>query len=177
MVSGEWDAPAPVPDDFPRLAAWVEAVTGLELDKRGSVRVLDRAAWRERRRRLEQLGGPPPAVPRTRLDPILYGADPTARGDAWKDGHWEQAEAAYSRGPRCRSTDSPPRPGPAEVSAVIWIGPRRRHGSGPDHARQMSLSRCISAGPCCSRATGRDGEAQTPFCSNAPAVRRTRMRQ
>ena len=45
-----WDAPAPLPDDVPRLAAWVEAATGLELDERGSIRVLDRAAWLERRR-------------------------------------------------------------------------------------------------------------------------------
>ena len=33
-----WDAPAPLPDDLPRLAAWVEAAAGLELDERGSIR-------------------------------------------------------------------------------------------------------------------------------------------
>ena len=33
-----WDAPAPLPDDVPRLTAWVEAATGLELDERGSIR-------------------------------------------------------------------------------------------------------------------------------------------
>ncbi len=98
-----WDAPAPLPDDVPRLAAWVEAATGLELDERGSVRVLDRAAWLERRQRLEQLGGPPPADPAPRLDPILFGPDPAARGDAWKErGLWDRAEAAYAEAARAR---------------------------------------------------------------------------
>ena len=41
-----------------RLAApittWVEVVTGLELDEQGSVRMLDNAAWRKRRERLDR---------------------------------------------------------------------------------------------------------------------------
>jgi eukaryotic-like serine/threonine-protein kinase len=91
-----WDAPAPLPDDVPRLTAWAETATGLELDERGSTRALDRSAWLERRSRLEQLGGPPPADPTPRLDPILFGPDPTARADAWRErGQWERAEAAY----------------------------------------------------------------------------------
>jgi tetratricopeptide (TPR) repeat protein len=97
------DAPAPLPEYVPRLAAWVASATGLELDERGSIRVLDHAARLERRRRLEQLGGPPPADPATRLDPILFGPDPAARGDAWKErGEWDRAEAAYSEGIRAR---------------------------------------------------------------------------
>jgi tetratricopeptide (TPR) repeat protein len=80
-----------------RLGAWVEAATGLELDESGLIRVLGRAAWLERRRRLEQLGGPPTADPPPRLDPILFGGDPTARGNAWRDrGMLDQAEAAYA---------------------------------------------------------------------------------
>jgi WD40 repeat protein/tetratricopeptide (TPR) repeat protein len=98
-----WDAPPPLPDDLPRLSAWVEAATGLALDERGAVRVLDRDAWLERRRRLEALGGPPPADPAPRLDPILYGADPAARGDALAArGQWDQAEAAYAEAARAR---------------------------------------------------------------------------
>jgi tetratricopeptide (TPR) repeat protein len=98
-----WDAPAPLPDDVPRLTAWVEAITGLELDERGSIRALDRSAWLERRRRLEQLGGPPPADPAPRLDPILSGLDPAARGDAWRElGQWDRAEAAYIEALRAR---------------------------------------------------------------------------
>ena len=124
-----WDAPASLPDDVPRLAAWVEAATGLELDERGSIRVLDRAAWLERRRRLEQLGGPPPADQAPRLDPILFGADPTARGDAWKErGQWDRAEAAYAEAIRARPLNSSIwQPWPAcTSSAAIPTGPRRR---------------------------------------------------
>ena len=50
----------------------------------------------ERRHRLEQLGGPPPADRTPRLDPILFGGDPAARGNAWKErGEWDRAETAY----------------------------------------------------------------------------------
>ncbi len=98
-----WDAPAPLPDDVPRLAAWVEAATGLEMDERGAVRVLDRSAWLERRQRREHLGGPPPPDPAPRLDPILFGLVPTARGDAWKErGLWDRAEAAYAEAAHAR---------------------------------------------------------------------------
>ncbi len=97
-----WDPPAPLPDDVPRLAAWVEAATGLELDERGSIRMLDQSAWLERRRRLEQLGGPPPD-PAPRLDPILFGGKPSARGDAWTErGQSDRAEAAYAEAIRAR---------------------------------------------------------------------------
>jgi tetratricopeptide (TPR) repeat protein len=98
-----WEPPTALPDDLPRLSAWVKAATGLELDERGSIRVLDRPTWLESRRRLEQLGGPPPADPVERLDPILFGADPAARGDAWKArGFWDRAEAAYAEATRGR---------------------------------------------------------------------------
>jgi WD40 repeat protein/serine/threonine protein kinase/tetratricopeptide (TPR) repeat protein len=91
-----WDTPALLPDDVSRLAAWVEAATGLQLDERGTIRVLDRAAWLERRQRLEQLGGPPPPDPAPRLDPIIFGPDPAAQGNAWKKrGEWDRAEDAY----------------------------------------------------------------------------------
>ncbi len=99
----QWDVPAPLPDDLRRLSAWVETITGLELDERGSVRVLDRDARLERRRRLESLGGPPPPDPAPRLDPILYGANPEARGDALSaQGRWERAEAAYALAARAQ---------------------------------------------------------------------------
>jgi WD40 repeat protein len=102
-----WDAPAPLPDDLPRLTAWVEAATGLELDERGAVHVLDRDAWQERRRRLVQLGGPPPLDPAPRLDPILFGDEPAARGDALAErGLWDQAEAAYLEAARARPLDA-----------------------------------------------------------------------
>ena len=101
-----WDVPTPLPEDVPRLTAWVEAATGLELDERGSIRVLDRSAWLERRSRMDQLGGPPPPDPAPRLDPILFGVDPSTRGDAWKErGEWDRAEAAYAEAIRARPLD------------------------------------------------------------------------
>ncbi len=107
LSSRLWDAPVPLPDDLPRLAAWVEMATGLELDERGSVRALDGDAWLGRRRRLESLGGPPPPDTAPRLDPILYGRAPTARGDAWKElGLWERAETAYTEVARARPLHS-----------------------------------------------------------------------
>jgi tetratricopeptide (TPR) repeat protein len=102
-----WDAPAPLPDDPSRLAAWVEAATGLELDERGAVRALDRDAWQERRVRLAQLGGLPAPDQATRLDPMLYGEEPAARGDALAErGLWDQAEAAYLEAVRARPLDA-----------------------------------------------------------------------
>ena len=106
----QWDAPTPLPDDVRRLTAWVEVATAMELDERGSVRVLDGAAWLERRRRLEQLGGPPPEDPAPRFDPILFGSNPAARGDAWKErGQWDRAEAAYAEAATARPSNAPVR--------------------------------------------------------------------
>jgi WD40 repeat protein/serine/threonine protein kinase/tetratricopeptide (TPR) repeat protein len=102
-----WDAPEPLPDDPARLAAWVAAVTGLELDERGSVRVLDHDAWQERRRRLRQLGGPPPPDRAPRLDPMLYNDEPPPRGDAFAErGLWAEAEAACLEAVRARPLDA-----------------------------------------------------------------------
>jgi WD40 repeat protein len=50
---------AELPDDLPRLSAWVETMTGLELDKEGGIQVLDTPTWNERRKRLAELGGEP----------------------------------------------------------------------------------------------------------------------
>jgi eukaryotic-like serine/threonine-protein kinase len=50
---------AELPDDLPRLSAWVETMTGLELDDEGGIQVLDTPTWNERRKRLAELGGEP----------------------------------------------------------------------------------------------------------------------
>jgi WD40 repeat protein len=55
---------AELPEDPERAAAWIEVLTGLALDaRRGSIHILDNAAWRASRARLERLGGPPETVP------------------------------------------------------------------------------------------------------------------
>jgi len=84
-----------LPDDLPRVADWVGVVTGLELDEQGSVHALDNAAWRQRRERLDRESGPPDLGRRWRLDPILFGPEPTARARAWIERQrWTEAEAA-----------------------------------------------------------------------------------
>jgi WD40 repeat protein len=50
---------ADLPDDLPRVATWVESLTGLTLDAPGSIQPLDRDAWLKRREKVKQQGGPP----------------------------------------------------------------------------------------------------------------------
>ena len=98
-----WQTPASPRDDPRRMAAWVEPATGLELDRQGSVRLLDDAGWRHRRERLYQSGGPPATYPSRRLDPILFGLDPAARADGLMGlGRQAEAEAAYAEAIRTR---------------------------------------------------------------------------
>jgi tetratricopeptide (TPR) repeat protein len=96
--------PRDLPDEVERMAAWVEVITGLTLDKQeGQIQVLDNAAWLERRERLMQLGGPPETGPDQRLDPILFGPDPTARARSFMERkQWDAAEAAFDEAIRAR---------------------------------------------------------------------------
>jgi tetratricopeptide (TPR) repeat protein len=93
-----------LPDDLERVAAWVEVITGLRLDtQQGQLQVLDNAAWLERRERLLRLGGPPETGPDVRLDPILFGPDPTARARNFMERkQWDAAEAAFDEAMRAR---------------------------------------------------------------------------
>ena len=71
-----WNA-LDLPDDLDRVAAWVEVLTGLSLDKeRGSIQVLDNAAWRASRQGLKQLGGPPETAEAHRAVPAADRAAP-----------------------------------------------------------------------------------------------------
>jgi WD40 repeat protein len=54
-----WPVPEPLPDDLERVCPWLRVRTGLRLNDDGVVEVLDAAAWRQDRQRLEGLGGPP----------------------------------------------------------------------------------------------------------------------
>jgi WD40 repeat protein/tetratricopeptide (TPR) repeat protein len=96
--------PPDLPDELERVAAWVEVITGLRLDKQQSqIQVLDNAAWLERREHLMQLGGPPETGPEQRLDPILFGPDPTARAKRFMERkQWDAAEAAFDEAMRAR---------------------------------------------------------------------------
>jgi Flp pilus assembly protein TadD len=93
-----------LPDELERVATWVEVMTGLRLDKQqGLVQVLDNATWLKRREQLMQLGGPPEPAPDQRLDPILFGPDPTARAKSFLERkQWDAAEAAFDEAMRAR---------------------------------------------------------------------------
>lgn len=55
-----WKAPpGQLAGDYERIAYWVQVVTGMELDPTGGINVLDASEWQKRRRRLQELGGPP----------------------------------------------------------------------------------------------------------------------
>ena len=54
-----WDTPASAGIDAERAILWLQVQTGMELDRDGVMRRLDPSTWWERRRRLDELGGPP----------------------------------------------------------------------------------------------------------------------
>jgi tetratricopeptide (TPR) repeat protein len=107
-----------LPDDLERVATWVEVVTGLTLDAgQGTIQVLDNEGWRKRREQLEERGGSPENTNGPRLDPILYGPDPRARGRGLMErGQWEDAEAAFNELVRARP-----------YNASTWIELSRFH--------------------------------------------------
>jgi WD40 repeat protein len=54
-----WDVPSRVDGSVERIVLWTNVLTGMRLDETGAVHVLDSASWKEARRHLEDLGGPP----------------------------------------------------------------------------------------------------------------------
>jgi WD40 repeat protein len=54
-----WRPPAPVAGEVERIVLWTQVMTGMELDPDWGARVLDADTWQQRRRRLDELGGPP----------------------------------------------------------------------------------------------------------------------
>jgi tetratricopeptide (TPR) repeat protein len=101
-----WDI-AELPDDLPRIEAWIHARTGLALDEDGRVKYLEDSVWRERWDRLVSLGGVPEEVElRWQLDTILFGPEPTARARAWAERQqWALAEAAFNEAVDARPLD------------------------------------------------------------------------
>jgi WD40 repeat protein len=66
ILTGSWDRTArlwptvsPVPDEVERVTVWVETMTGLRIGPTGSSDLLTADEWNERKRRLDELGGPP----------------------------------------------------------------------------------------------------------------------
>jgi WD40 repeat protein len=54
-----WPVIEPVPDEPERVTAWIETMTGLKIGITGSSELLTWEEWTERKKRLEELGGPP----------------------------------------------------------------------------------------------------------------------
>jgi tetratricopeptide (TPR) repeat protein len=130
-----WDV-AELPDDLPRLGEWVHVSTGLALDEQGRVKNLDGSAWREHRDGLAALGGAPEAEPRWRLDPILFGAEPTARARAWVERkHWTDAEAAFTAAVAARPLD----PAVRLERARFYTSRSRPEEAAEDYARSYAL--------------------------------------
>jgi WD40 repeat protein len=90
-----WDV-TELPDELERVAAWIEVATGLRVDDKDEIRLLDHRAWSESRERLARLGGPLTLIPRWSLDPIHFGSDPAARARSWiQRGRPDEALAAF----------------------------------------------------------------------------------
>ncbi|MHC4323826.1 MAG: protein kinase domain-containing protein [Planctomycetota bacterium] len=63
VTAAVWQAPPnPLEGDYERIICWVQVVTGMELDPTGGINVLDALEWQQRRRRLQELGGPPELI-------------------------------------------------------------------------------------------------------------------
>jgi WD40 repeat protein len=56
-----WTPPRPVAGEAEHVTLWAQVLTGMELDAEGTVRVLPGDVWQQRRRQLEERGGPPRA--------------------------------------------------------------------------------------------------------------------
>jgi WD40 repeat protein len=54
-----WSTPRPVKGDPERILLWAQIFIDLELHQHGGTRRLDAATWKQRRQRLQELGGPP----------------------------------------------------------------------------------------------------------------------
>jgi tetratricopeptide (TPR) repeat protein len=147
---------ADLPDDVPRLAAWIETLTGLELDPQGAIRVLHTSEWTQRRRRLEQLGGPPATAGDELFDPVLFGPEPTARAHSLMErGRWDEAEAALSEAVRIRPNfaalwlergryyagRSQPEKAAADFARALDFAPEDRRWSSPRSAMILELAR------------------------------------
>jgi len=74
VLTGSWDGaarlwpvPRPLPDEVPRITAWVETMTGLRVSAdadKGTAVLMTADEWKVRRAELEKLGGPPIAFPK-----------------------------------------------------------------------------------------------------------------
>lgn len=60
-----WEVPNPVEGDVERISSWVRLTTNLEFDEGDAIQPMDGPTGWDLRRRLSDLGGPPPAIARS----------------------------------------------------------------------------------------------------------------
>jgi tetratricopeptide (TPR) repeat protein len=77
-----WTVPSRPLDDIRRIVCWTQVITGMELDQSDAVHALTSDMWRERRRQLETLGGPPI------LPPTVRDAHDLQAHDSEQDKDW-----------------------------------------------------------------------------------------
>jgi Flp pilus assembly protein TadD len=86
-----WElAPAPVEGPAERIVVWTEVLTGMEADLSGGLQVLDGPTWQQRRRRLQEQGGPP-VVAGAPGEPAQVSRELIAR-------HQQEADRCFSTG-------------------------------------------------------------------------------
>jgi WD40 repeat protein/serine/threonine protein kinase len=101
-----WDV-SELPDDLAHVEDWVHVITGLALDDLGALTHLQGGDWRQRHDRIRAQGGLPEAEARWRLDPVLFGPEPTARARAWAQRQqWAAAAAAFTEAVAARPLDT-----------------------------------------------------------------------
>ena len=131
-----WDVTETVADDLEVVATRMEVLTGIQIDAREQSLTLDNAGWRERRDRLARLDPRPATAEGPRVDPILFGPDPTARAKAYiKRGRWAEAEAAFDEAVEAR----PAEPEIRRERAVFLAGRSRAAEAESDFARAFAL--------------------------------------
>ena len=143
-----------------RISTWVEVITGLGLDKSGSVNVLSNTTWHERREKLETLGGQPQAARRS-LDPTASALiPPPAPRPGWSESAGQRPRPRSTR-PSCPGRSTPPScsSGLASSPATSGTQGRRRLQKGlqPRQSRTSAVDDLFQRLPLppCRRGVGR----------------------
>ena len=102
-----WDVTG-LPDESERVSAWLSKATTLGLDHSDEVKLLDKSALDDARKRVASPGGLSLQRPRWLLDPILFGTEPAARARALiQRGRRNEAVAAFDEALRARPLYAP----------------------------------------------------------------------
>jgi WD40 repeat protein/tetratricopeptide (TPR) repeat protein len=92
-----WANPAPVQGDPERITVWLSVVLGMEMDDGGAIHLLAPQEWEQRRRQMEQMGGPAQLFVQVHTDLISPTAAPNKEAIALKkqlnslrnEGNWQ----------------------------------------------------------------------------------------